>query len=167
MHGLTKLAREAGMSKWSWFPVVLGITLLFAGCATYEHGRNFDTAAVKQIKPGMPKAEVHRMLGDPTMRNIIERGKENWVYTFGSSASQMDGKAFIPYYGLFVRPATVEGRTKTLTVSFENDLVASCQYRANTTRMGGGMIFDAKDEGTTGYSAPCDLLDAEGLAKQP
>ena len=101
---------------------------LLVGCATV--GSNYDSNKVSQIIEGKTtKAEVIRLLGEPTMTGNSTGGLSGdgqfssyAVFSYGRSTARPE--TFIPVVGVLVGGADSE--TKSLTVFFdENDVVTS------------------------------------------
>jgi len=64
--------------------VFLGAALLLAGCASV--GSNYDPNAVSQLRAGMPKDEVVRLLGKPNTVTTMPNGQTalGWVHSSAS-----------------------------------------------------------------------------------
>lgn len=60
------------------------LSLAVAGCVSV--GTNYSEAAVSQLRPGMAKSEVVRLLGKPNTLVTLQDGREQlgWVYSKGS-----------------------------------------------------------------------------------
>ncbi len=56
--------------------IAIALVVALAGCAS---GSNFSMDAAGQIKPGMSKAEVVAMLGEPNQK-LMTNGNEVWTW---------------------------------------------------------------------------------------
>ena len=65
---------------------------------------------------------------------------------------------FIPIVGLFAG-GTEEGRFKTLTVSFEQDMVSNCRFVMRASKHGGATVFNAYDQESRSSSVPCESMN--------
>jgi len=73
-----------------------------------------------KIKEGdTTKGQVKEMLGSPDNVSFTDGGKEIWKYSFAKV--KVDGKSFIPFYGLFHNGTN--GTKKELTLLFKDDTV--------------------------------------------
>ncbi|MES2176118.1 MAG: outer membrane protein assembly factor BamE [Pseudomonadota bacterium] len=69
---------------------LIGTALMLAGCVSM--GTNYDAKAVESLQIGMTKAEVVRLLGQPTQTVTVSDGGQRliWVHStasmFGANA---------------------------------------------------------------------------------
>lgn len=84
--------------------VILGSLLLLTACA----GTNFKWENVNRLKPGMSKARVTKIMGEPYMRTVNPNG-EVWVWSHS--------QAF--------------GETKAVSVVFKNDTLSEVPSTVN------------------------------------
>lgn len=93
--------------------VVLSIAAL-VGCATISHG-SLDVAKAEQIKVGTTtKSDILKQFGTPPIRNSYA-GRDTWAYSGGVET------------GDFFLVGTTGRDMTTLTLTFTNDVVATCQ----------------------------------------
>jgi hypothetical protein len=70
--------------RYLWFSLLLCVSILFAGCSSGEPKGPIDFPFLKQnIKPGMKKAEVKKILGSGYTEVIGEKYRDVWRYDFG------------------------------------------------------------------------------------
>lgn len=96
---------------------------LLAGCASSGNSKlknETEVSMQSKIKEGdTTKGQVKEMLGSPDNVSFTDGGKEIWKYSFAKV--KVDGKSFIPFYGLFHNGTN--GTKKELTLLFKNDTV--------------------------------------------
>lgn len=96
---------------------------LLAGCASSGNSKlknETEVSMQSKIKEGdTTKGQVKEMLGSPENVSFTDGGKEIWKYSFAKV--KVDGKSFIPFYGLFHNGTN--GTKKELTLLFKNDTV--------------------------------------------
>lgn len=99
------------------------VVILLAGCASSGNRhlqKETETSMQTRIKEGATtKAQVKSMLGSPENVSFTDGGKEIWKYSY--SRVKVDGKSFIPFYGLFHNGAS--GTKKELTILFNDNTV--------------------------------------------
>lgn len=99
------------------------VALLLVGCASSGNKRlqkETETSMQSKIKEGSTtKMQVKTMLGSPENVSFTDGGKEIWKYAFAKV--KVDGKTFIPFYGLFHNGTS--GTKKELTILFNDDTV--------------------------------------------
>lgn len=96
---------------------------LLTGCASSGNSKlknETEVSMQSKIKEGdTTKGQVKEMLGSPENVSFTDGGKEIWKYSFAKV--KVDGKSFIPFYGLFHNGTN--GTKKELTLLFKNDTV--------------------------------------------
>jgi outer membrane protein assembly factor BamE (lipoprotein component of BamABCDE complex) len=132
-------------------------SVLLTGCQTAS-GPQVSTNDVTQIQVGRTdKATIEGLLGKPTYRNVVRSGEETWIYSGYQTGGDAGGRAvagvgaftvgtvvggFVPIVGPLVAAgataAAMNGaqstsQTKTLTVIFKKNVVASCRLTTSTT----------------------------------
>ncbi|GKX40422.1 hypothetical protein SOASR014_41610 [Pectobacterium carotovorum subsp. carotovorum] len=102
---------------------MLSLSFLFAGCASTGNkaiGNESEASVQTKITQGVTtKASVKASFGSPDSVNYTDGGKEIWKYIFAKA--KMDGKNFIPFYGMFHN--SVHVNKKELTILFNGDVV--------------------------------------------
>ncbi|QHA85525.1 hypothetical protein [Serratia rhizosphaerae] len=99
------------------------IAMLLAGCAS-SGNRSIEretqaTIQTKLQKGVTKKAQVKQHFGDPMSVSFTDGGNEIWNYTLAKV--KIDGKTFIPFYGLFHNGSKTN--TKQLVILFKDDIV--------------------------------------------
>lgn len=93
------------------------------GCASSGNSKLKNETEVtmqSKIKEGVTtKSQIKEMLGSPDNVSFTDSGKEIWKYSFAKV--KVDGKSFIPFYGLFHNGTN--GTNKELTMLFKGDTV--------------------------------------------
>lgn len=93
------------------------------GCASSGNSKLKNETEVtmqSKIKEGVTtKHQIKEMLGSPDNVSFTDSGKEIWKYSFAKV--KVDGKSFIPFYGLFHNGTN--GTNKELTMLFKGDTV--------------------------------------------
>ncbi|MGB7799801.1 hypothetical protein [Buttiauxella sp.] len=99
------------------------VAMLLVGCASSGNKRlqkETESSMQSKIKEGSTtKAQIKTMLGSPENVSFTDGGKEIWKYAFAKV--KVDGKTFIPFYGLFHNGTS--GTKKELTILFKDDIV--------------------------------------------
>ena len=93
---------------------------LVAGCASTGNKvlKNETQATVgEKLTPGMLKADVQNIFGEPLDISYTDSGNEIWKYKF--TKTKMKAKSFIPYYGILDNGS--KGDAKTLVIFFDDD----------------------------------------------
>ncbi|KAA9001776.1 hypothetical protein FJU30_05655 [Affinibrenneria salicis] len=102
---------------------MLMVSSVLAGCASSGNkaiGNETETSVQNKITQGVTdKASVKAAFGSPDSVNYTDGGKEIWKYVFAKA--NVDGKNFIPFYGLFHN--SVHVNKKELTILFNGDIV--------------------------------------------
>lgn len=107
--------------------IVLFVVLIFTGCVTT--GRKIDLSAQNKIIVGKSsKADVVKLIGDPSGITNRTDGNSMWVYTYNKS--KPNAAAFIPIAGIAFTKTTSKG--ENVYICFDkNDIVQSIS-RNNT-----------------------------------
>jgi outer membrane protein assembly factor BamE (lipoprotein component of BamABCDE complex) len=99
------------------------VVMLLAGCASSGNKhlqKETEVSMQSKIKEGTTtKTQVKGMFGSPDNVTFTDGGKEIWKYAFAKV--KVDGKSFIPFYGLFHNGTN--GTKKELTILFKDDTV--------------------------------------------
>lgn len=99
------------------------VAATLVGCASSGNTRlknETEVSMQSKIKEGVTtKTQVKGMLGSPDNVSFTDGGKEIWKYAFAKV--KVDGKTFIPFYGLFHNGTN--GTKKELTILFKDDTV--------------------------------------------
>lgn len=99
------------------------ITVSLAGCASSGNQQlknETETSVQSKIQEGKTtKAEVKSYFGSPDAVSYTDGGNEIWKYAFAKV--KVNGKTFIPFYGLFHNGTN--GTKKELTILFKDDTV--------------------------------------------
>lgn len=94
---------------------VIATTVLALGCgslaACVSMGTNYDAAALDQIAPGTPMAEVIARLGQPNNRTTLADGQTQllWLHSKGTAWGSADARSAALLFdaqGRFVRVIT-------------------------------------------------------------
>lgn len=120
--------------------VILAFTLWFglSGCSTVGNKQILNQNLISQIKPGeSSKADVQRLIGEPTKQNYLDSGDTVWEYDL--TQSQIRGASFIPVVGLFAGGANIQ--VHTLTIRFDKRGIVKDLGSGQATG-GGGSILD-------------------------
>lgn len=92
--------------------VALTALTLFAGASgCVSMGTNYDPAAVAQIAPGTPMAEVIARLGEPNSRTTLPDGGSHlmWLHSTGTAWGTAESRAAVLSFdrqGKFVQVVT-------------------------------------------------------------
>lgn len=105
----------------AWFLLALILPVLIAGCGgkpfwlpkahkiDIQQGNLLNQEQIEQITPGLPQAEVRRILGEPVLETGFDNNRWDYVYTRGEAGEHV--------------------RASGLTVFFENGVVADTQFQ--------------------------------------
>ncbi|KHS77032.1 lipoprotein [Pectobacterium brasiliense] len=101
----------------------LSLCVALSGCASSGNkaiGSESEASVQTKITQGVTtKASVKASFGSPDSVNYTDGGKEIWKYVFAKA--NVDGKNFIPFYGMFHN--SVHVNKKELTILFNGDIV--------------------------------------------
>jgi hypothetical protein len=89
-----------------WMSAV-GLILLTSACSNL--GPDLDSGPIMQINAGVTrKAEVERLLGAPSNRQVMPNGEESWTY-------------------VFLRTGLISSSEGSAEIYFRGDIVSHCQ----------------------------------------
>lgn len=81
------------------------LTLFLAGCVfpgvykiNVQQGNIVTDEELTQLSEGMPRSQVHAVLGTPLMLNPVDLSREYYVYTFQRSGGDIEEQRIIVYY---------------------------------------------------------------------
>lgn len=79
--------------------------VLLAGCVfpgvykiNVQQGNIVDDEALAQLQKGMPRDQVHAILGTPIMLNPVDDSREYYMYTFQKGGGDIKEQRVIVYY---------------------------------------------------------------------
>ncbi|WP_111494349.1 MULTISPECIES: outer membrane protein assembly factor BamE [Marinobacter] len=79
--------------------------ILSAGCAfpgvykiNVQQGNIVDDESLAQLEKGMPRNQVHAILGTPIMLNAVDDSREYYLYTFQEAGGDIQEQRVIVYY---------------------------------------------------------------------
>jgi outer membrane protein assembly factor BamE len=85
--------------------IVLTLTLFLAGCAfpsvykiNVQQGNIVTNEALTALTEGMPRSQVHAVMGSPLMLNPVDTSQEYYVYTFQRAGGGIEEQRIIVYY---------------------------------------------------------------------
>lgn len=103
--------------------LVAALSVIMAGCASSGNRsleKETQVSVQSKIQNGVTsKAQVRQTFGDPTGVSFTDGGNEIWTYALAKV--KVDGKTFIPFYGLFHNGSKTN--LKQLVILFKNDVV--------------------------------------------
>jgi outer membrane protein assembly factor BamE (lipoprotein component of BamABCDE complex) len=76
--------RVLSFLRWGVFPVICMIGGLFLIAYWFGEGHGASLSRLKQVRPGMSRKEVLKLLGNPGTINRAEDGSQSWFYTRGT-----------------------------------------------------------------------------------
>lgn len=81
------------------------LTLIMAGCAfpgvykiNVQQGNIVTDEELTALTEGMPRSQVHAVMGTPLMLNPIDSSREYYVYTFQRRGGEIQEQRIIVYY---------------------------------------------------------------------
>jgi outer membrane protein assembly factor BamE len=84
--------------------ILIGI-LSLSGCAfpgvykiNVQQGNIVTDEELTQLSEGMPRSQVHAVLGSPLMLNPVDPSREYYVYTFQRRGGDIEEQRVIVYY---------------------------------------------------------------------
>lgn len=104
---------------------LVGLSIVsLAGCGATAGNRQLaketnESIQEKIVKGKTNKSDIKGMLGDPTGIGFTSEKQEQWTYSFANT--RVNGKTFIPFYGIFAGGATT--KLKQLVIIFDGDVV--------------------------------------------
>jgi outer membrane protein assembly factor BamE len=87
-------------------PAIVLISILsLSGCAfpgvykiNVQQGNIVTDEELKELSEGMPRSQVHALLGTPLMLNPVDPSREYFVYTFQRRGNDIEEQRIIVYY---------------------------------------------------------------------
>ncbi|MCK2150673.1 MULTISPECIES: outer membrane protein assembly factor BamE [Marinobacter] len=81
------------------------LTLIMAGCAfpgvykiNVQQGNIVTDEELTALTAGIPRSQVHAVMGTPLMLNPIDSSREYYVYTFQRGGGDIQEQRIIVYY---------------------------------------------------------------------
>lgn len=81
------------------------LTLVLAGCVfpgvykiNVQQGNIVTDEELTQLTEGMPRSQVHAVMGTPLMLNPVDPSREYYVYTFQREGGDIQEQRIIVYY---------------------------------------------------------------------
>lgn len=81
------------------------LTLVLSGCAfpgvykiNVQQGNIVTDEELTSLSEGMPRSQVHALLGTPLMLNPVDLSREYYVYTFQRRGGEIKEQRIIVYY---------------------------------------------------------------------
>ena len=85
--------------------IALILTLFLAGCAfpgvykiNVQQGNIVTNKELNALTEGMPRSQVHAVMGTPLMLNPVDTSREYYVYTFQRAGGDVEEQRIIVYY---------------------------------------------------------------------
>jgi outer membrane protein assembly factor BamE len=85
--------------------IALILTLFLAGCAfpgvykiNVQQGNIVTNKELNALTEGMPRSQVHAVMGTPLMLNPVDTSREYYVYTFQRAGGDIEEQRIIVYY---------------------------------------------------------------------
>lgn len=85
--------------------ITLILTLFLAGCAfpgvykiNVQQGNIVTDKELAALTDGMPRSQVHALMGTPLMLNPVDTSREYYVYTFQRAGGEVEEQRIIVYY---------------------------------------------------------------------
>lgn len=87
-------------------PAIVLISILsLSGCVfpgvykiNVQQGNIVTDEELKELSEGMPRSQVHALLGTPLMLNPVDPSREYFVYTFQRRGNEIEEQRIIVYY---------------------------------------------------------------------
>lgn len=83
----------------------LVLTLFLSGCVfpgvykiNIQQGNVVTDEELTQLNEGMPRSQVHAIMGTPLMLNPVDPSREYYVYTFQREGGDIEEQRIIIYY---------------------------------------------------------------------
>lgn len=97
------------MKKWLW----IGLCTAAVACASV--GQDYNVATLEALQPGMTRAQVISMLGNPNTRTTLSDGSEQWmwVHARASAFGAAHSKAVMLKFGPDKRFVEIMSATET------------------------------------------------------
>ncbi|MBU2953447.1 outer membrane protein assembly factor BamE [Marinobacter sp. F3R08] len=81
------------------------LTLVLSGCVfpgvykiNVQQGSIVTDEELAQLTEGMPRSQVHAVMGTPLMLNPVDPSREYYVYTFQREGEEIKEQRIIVYY---------------------------------------------------------------------
>jgi len=81
------------------------LTIVLSGCAfpgvykiNVQQGNIVTDEELTQLTAGMPRSQVHAVMGTPLMLNPVDPSREYYVYTFQRQGGDIQEQRIIVYY---------------------------------------------------------------------
>lgn len=121
------------------FVIASVVAVLLVGCST-SGNRSLESESQisleSKIQKGVTtKSQVRQSFGDPTGVSFTDGGNEVWTYSLAKV--RIDGKTFIPFYGLFAGGANTN--MKQLVILFKGDVVEKYTMSESNTHTRSGI----------------------------
>jgi len=85
--------------------IALILTLFLAGCSfpgvykiNVQQGNIVTNKELTALTEGMPRSQVHAVMGTPMMLNPVDTSREYYVYTFQRAGGDIEEQRIIVYY---------------------------------------------------------------------
>jgi len=85
--------------------IALILTLFLSGCAfpgvykiNVQQGNIVTNKELNALTEGMPRSQVHAVMGTPLMINPVDTSREYYVYTFQRAGGDVKEQHIIVYY---------------------------------------------------------------------
>ena len=85
--------------------IALILTLFLAGCAfpgvykiNVQQGNIVTNKELNALTEGMPRSQLHAVMGTPLMLNPVDTSREYYVYTFQRAGGDVEEQRIIVYY---------------------------------------------------------------------
>ncbi|PFG11137.1 MULTISPECIES: outer membrane protein assembly factor BamE [unclassified Marinobacter] len=85
--------------------IALILTLFLTGCAfpgvykiNVQQGNIVTNKELTALTEGMPRSQVHAVMGTPLMLNPVDTSREYYVYTFQRAGGDIEEQRIIVYY---------------------------------------------------------------------
>lgn len=81
------------------------LTLIMTGCVfpgvykiNVQQGNIVTDEELTALTAGMPRSQVHALMGTPLMLNPVDTSREYYIYTFQRSGGDIEEQRIIVYY---------------------------------------------------------------------
>ncbi|WP_336365838.1 outer membrane protein assembly factor BamE [Marinobacter sp. C2H3] len=93
------------MQKLPTLPLAFLLAFLLSGCIfpgvykiNVQQGNIVTDEELTSLKEGMPRSQVHALLGTPLLINPVDPSREYYTYTFQRSGGEIKEQRIIVYY---------------------------------------------------------------------
>lgn len=83
----------------------LTLSLLVAGCSfpgvykiNVQQGNIITQDMLDQLKPGMTRNQIHFVLGAPIIKDLFNKNREDYLYTFQDAGGEIKKQKITVYY---------------------------------------------------------------------